>query len=136
MTNQQCGMAVETLTHIIHMKTIQVNGKFYTNQTGGFPVQSSKGNKYVVIYYSYKSIDRSAEVILQAYQHVYTMLNKHSFCQQLHKLENEMSTKIETFIKTQQMQLQYSLDMHCTNITEWTNETWKNHFKASLASLP
>ena len=33
--------------------TIEQAGRIYTNQTGRFPVTSSLGNKYVMIFYNY-----------------------------------------------------------------------------------
>ncbi len=33
--------------------TIEQTGKIYTDQTGRFPVTSSKGNKYILLLYEY-----------------------------------------------------------------------------------
>ena len=55
----------------------------------------------------------------------------------LHKMNNETSHTVENFIQSQQNCLQYTLlDMHCTNPTECTIRTWKNHFLAGIAGLP
>jgi hypothetical protein len=51
-------------------------GQIYTDQTGRFPVVSSKGNKYIMILYDYDSnailaqpiIDRTAPELLRAFQ--------------------------------------------------------------------
>jgi hypothetical protein len=41
-------------TQFIHAATID-SGQIYTDQTGRFPVVSSKGNKYIMILYDYDS---------------------------------------------------------------------------------
>ena len=41
-------------TQLIYAATIDA-GKIYTDQTGRFPVVSSKGNKYIMVLYDYDS---------------------------------------------------------------------------------
>ena len=38
-----------------YVKTIELTGKLYSDQTGRFPVISSKGNKYIMIVYDHDS---------------------------------------------------------------------------------
>ncbi len=37
----------------VFMQPIPVTGKIFTDQTGRFPITSSRGNKYVMICYDY-----------------------------------------------------------------------------------
>ena len=37
--------------NIVTMKLVELNGKIFSNQTGRFPVTSSKGNKYLMVMY-------------------------------------------------------------------------------------
>ena len=62
---------------------------------GCFPIQSSKGHKYIVIYFvaNYIAIlsepikNRAVHKLLQAYQKFYTILAKAEYVPQLHKLK-------------------------------------------------
>ena len=55
----------------------------------------------------------------------------------LHKLDNETSDAVESFIVSQQVEIQYTPpDMHRTNAAEQAIQTWKAVMKSTLASLP
>jgi hypothetical protein len=62
-------------TQFVYAATIDA-GQIYTDQTGRFPVVSSKGNKYIMILYDYDSNailaqpikDRTAPELLKAFQ--------------------------------------------------------------------
>ena len=41
--------------NIVFIKTMDLTGKTYTNQTGLFPITSRKGNKYILVAYHYNS---------------------------------------------------------------------------------
>jgi hypothetical protein len=41
-----------TKTHLVYAVSVD-QGQLYTNLTGKFPVRSSKGNSYVMVYYVY-----------------------------------------------------------------------------------
>ena len=112
-----------------------------------FPLQSSRGHKYVIICYKYDSStilsisipikNWSATELYKAYQQVCTMLIKAGFQPILHKLENKTSSELEAFIDLQNTQLQcVPPDIHRTNAVKWVIQTWKNHIKAGLTSLP
>jgi hypothetical protein len=42
-------------THMVYVKAIQATGQIFTDQTGKFPITSSRGNKYVMVLYDYDS---------------------------------------------------------------------------------
>ena len=42
-------------TNIFFLKTVDLTGKFYTDQTVLFPITSRKGNKYILVAYYYDS---------------------------------------------------------------------------------
>ncbi|KAL7529464.1 hypothetical protein ACHAXR_002975, partial [Thalassiosira sp. AJA248-18] len=99
-------------------------GRLYSDQTGRFPITSSRGNCYVIIFYaadgnyikSYpiKSRHRSQllKALLKAYDEVYAYLRVRGYRPQLHKLDNE------------------------TSHDERAIRTWKNHFAATRAGTP
>ena len=47
--------------NLVFLKTVDLTGNIYTDQTGRFPVTSSKGNKYVLVCYHYDSNTIHAE---------------------------------------------------------------------------
>ena len=127
-----------------YFATTDTTSIIYNDQTGKFPIQSSWGYKYVVICYAYscnavlahpiKNI--SANELLQAYQHFYTILHNASPSPQMHKMDNETSADHVHFIATQNSALQYvPLDNHCTNAVEQVIQSWKNHFISGFAGL-
>ena len=48
-------------TNFVFFKTVDLSGKMYTDQTGRFPVTSSKRNKYILVTYHYESNTIHAE---------------------------------------------------------------------------
>lgn len=72
----------------------------YTNIAGSFPVQSSRGNKYIFVLYDYDSNailiepmkSRAAPEILRAFDALHTCLRLASCHPHLHILDNEAST--------------------------------------------
>ena len=136
-TNDRC--------HHVYMSITDIDGKLYSDQTGQFPITSNRGNCYVVIFYasdgnyikSYPIKSRHRTQLLKAYEEVYTFLRIRGYRPQLHKLDNETSHDVETFIAEQQAAVQYTpADMHRTNIAERACRTWKNHFTAIRAGTP
>ena len=48
-------------TNIVFLKRVDITGKNYTDQTGRFPVTSSKGITYILVTYNYESNNIHAE---------------------------------------------------------------------------
>jgi hypothetical protein len=132
-------------THFIFMTTNKISSMLFSNQLGWFPITSNRGNKYVVIFYIYdanfvKSVpikSRSQEELLRAYRLVYAYLTAQGFKPQLHKMDNETSHNIETFIRKENTCLQNTPPyIHCTNLAEQEICSWKNCFLSGIAGLP
>ena len=120
-------------------------GRIFTDQTGRFPITSNRGNAYLVIFYVYDANfiasvpikNRTKEELLCAYQVTYNYLTARGFKPRLHKMDNETSHDVKTFVASQNTNLQYTPpDMHRTNSAERAIRTWNYHFSAGLASLP
>jgi hypothetical protein len=85
-------------TQFVYAATINA-GQTYTDQTGIFPVVSSKGNKYIMILYDYDSNaileqpikDRTAPELLKAFQFMEQELVARGLKPKLMKLDNEAS---------------------------------------------
>eukprot|EP00804_Cyclotella_cryptica_P013578 CCRYP_012928-RA/>CCRYP_012928-RA protein AED:0.44 eAED:0.45 QI:0/-1/0/1/-1/1/1/0/191 len=131
--------------NMVFLTLAEVEGQLFTDQTGRFPVTSSKGNNYIVIFYvvdanyikSYpiKSCHRTE--LIRAYDDVYNFLRTRGYRPQLHKLDNETSKDVESFIADNNASHQYTPpDIHRTNPAERAIRTWKNHFVAIRAGTP
>jgi hypothetical protein len=133
-------------THFVFMTIIKISGMLFSNQMSQSPITSNRGNKYVVIFYIYddnfvKSVpikSQSKEELLQAYRLVYAYLTAWGFKLQLHKMDNEMSHDVETFIPEESTRLQYTpSDIHRTNSAKrgictplrhcWASKDLSNH---------
>jgi hypothetical protein len=132
-------------THFVFMTIIKISSMLFSNQWGWFPITFIRGNKYVVIFFIFdanfvKSVpikSRSKEELLRAYRLVYAYLIAQGVKPQLHKMENEMSHDIKTFIREENTHLQYTPpDIHCSNLAEREICTWKNHSLSGIAGLP
>jgi hypothetical protein len=83
-------------TQYIYAATIDA-GQIYTDQTGRFPVVSSKGNKYIMVLYDYDSNeilakpikDRTSPELLKAFQFMEQELVAKCLKPKLMKLDNE-----------------------------------------------
>jgi hypothetical protein len=129
-------------TQFVYAATIDA-GQIYTDQTGRFPVVSSKGNKCIMILYDYDSNailaqpikDRTAPELLNAFQVMEQELVARGLTPKLMKLDNEASTLLKTYLHQQDITFQlvppYS---HRRNSAERAIRSFKDHLKARLCS--
>ena len=102
LVNQTYPTTKELDSHHLAYMTIVAPGQIFTDQTGHFPIQSSRGHKYVVICYeancnailSKPIKNRTAQELLRAYKKFYTILAKAGHIPMLHKLDIETSTEV------------------------------------------
>eukprot|EP00804_Cyclotella_cryptica_P016764 CCRYP_002057-RA/>CCRYP_002057-RA protein AED:0.39 eAED:0.39 QI:0/0/0/1/0/0/2/0/299 len=106
-------------TNMVFMTIVEIVGQLFTNQMGRLSVTPNCSNNYI------------------ADEEVNAFLRVHSYCPQLHKLDNKTSYNVELFIKENNAKLQYTpTDIHRTNPAERAIRTWKNHFVANRAGTP
>jgi hypothetical protein len=92
-------------TQYLYAATIDA-GQIYTDQTGRFPVISSKGNKSIMVLYDYDSNailatpikDRTAPKLLKAFQVMEQELVARGLKQKLMKLDNEASKLLKDYL--------------------------------------
>ena len=122
---------------------ITLTGKTYSDQTGHFRVDSSSGNKYIMVLYDYDSNailtaalpNKQASSIKNAYTTLYHRLCQRGFKPRLHTLDNEASNILKEFLTDHQVQYQLvPSGMHRRNAAERAIRTFKNHFKSTLAT--
>jgi hypothetical protein len=114
-------------TQFIYAATIDA-GQIYTDQTGRFPLVSSKGNRYIMILYDYDRNailaqpikDRTSPEFLRAFQVMEQELVARGLEPKLMKLDNEASKLLKTYLHQQDITFQlvppYS---HIRNSAEW-----------------
>jgi hypothetical protein len=129
-------------TKFVYAATIDA-GQIYTDQTGRFPVVSSKSNKYIMILYDYDSNailaqpikDRTAPELLKAFQVMEQELMARGLKPKLKKLDNEASKLLKTYLHQQDITFQlvppYS---HRRNSAEREIRSFKYHLISGLCS--
>ena len=94
-------------THALYAITICYNeptGKLYTNLMGQFPVQSSRGHKYILVAYNFDSNSihvkplksRHDNDTIKAYEEIYNTFTWRGLKPRLHWLDNEASKALKT----------------------------------------
>ena len=102
-------------------------GRIYTDQTGHFPVYSSRGSKYIMVLYCYDANailaepikNRSEGELLKAYDKMYTYLQDRGYKPVTHWLDNEAPAGIKRY--NVQNSTKYQLvppNLHHTNAAE------------------
>jgi hypothetical protein len=132
-----------TKTHLVYAIVVD-QGQLYTDLTGKFPVQSSKGNSYVMVCYVYdcnyvKFItmkSRSASEWVKAYDSVHQELTVKGFKPKLQTLDNEASAALKNFFTVNDITYQL-VPPHCHqhNAAERAIRTFKENFVAGLSSV-
>jgi hypothetical protein len=127
-------------TQYVYAATIDA-GQIYTDQTGRFPVVSSKGNTYIMILYDYERNailaqpikDRTAPELLRAFQVMEQELVARGIKPKLMKLDNEASKLLKMYLHQQKITFQlvppYS---HRRNSAERAIRSFKDHLIAGL----
>ena len=117
--------------------------KAYTDLTGRFPVQSSCGNNYVLVCYSYDGNAILAEPlknistpkIVKAWAKVSNTLELADIQQSIYILDNEISNEFKTRLKNKDIKFQLvPPHIHRRNAAERDVQSFKNHLLAGLAS--
>ena len=96
-------------TQAMYAATICYNaptGKLYTNLSGRFPAQSSRGHKYILVAYNFDSNSihvkplksRHDNDTITAYKDIYAKLTARGLKPKLHWLDNEASKALKNFI--------------------------------------
>jgi hypothetical protein len=118
--------------------------KSYSDQTGKFPVPSSRGNHYIFILYhqATNSIhtvalpNRKAASIRDAWESVYKRLCFHGHPVHLHILDNECSQDLKDAFLSYQISFQrVPPKEHRANAAERAIRTFKNHFVSILCTV-
>jgi hypothetical protein len=96
-------------THFVYAQVVDITGQIYSDQTGRFPVTSSKGNQYIMIVYDSNSAailaeplkNRTEQELEQAYSKLHQHLTERCLKPQLQKLDNECPAALKHYAKKQ-----------------------------------
>ena len=134
-------------TQAMYAATICYNeptGKLYTDLTGQFPIQSSRGHKYILVAYNYDSNlihvkplkSRHDNDTIKAYEEIYAKLTSQGLKPKLHWLDNEASKALKNFIAKEHTEYQLTPPhIHRRKTAERAIRTFKNHFVSGLCSV-
>ena len=115
----------------------------YQDLTGRFPVRSTQGNEYVLVGYHYDANcilghpvkNRSAQTLTAAWEHLHKEFSKAGTAPDVWVLDNECSNELKRAFERHNVEFQLvPPHEHRRNLAERAIQTWKNHFKAGLAS--
>jgi hypothetical protein len=128
-------------TQYVYAATIDA-GQIYTDQTGRFPMLSSKGNKYIMILYDYdrnaimaQPIKKNCPELLRAFQVMEQELVARGLKPKLVKLDNEASKLLKTYLHEQNITFQLVPPyIHRRNSAERAIRSFKDHLIAGLCS--
>lgn len=125
------------------LQVFEPTGKVYSDQTGRFPITSSKGSKYILILYDYDSNailsrplkSRAESELVKACNSLYDQLAAagHSPC--FHILDNEAPKGLKATILSRGAKFQLVPPyVHRRNAAERAIGTFKEHFIAGLTT--
>lgn len=130
-------------TKEIYAQCLDISGKAYSDLTGEFIIPSSRGNKYVLVFYDYNSNhifaeplkSRTANAITTAHITLLNTLTKAGLTPNLLILDNECPALLKDHLKENKIDFQLvPPHQHRRNAAEQAIRTWKNHFLAILCS--
>ena len=111
-------------TNIVFLKTVDITGKKFTDQTGRFPVTSTEPLK-----------TRSGLDLTTAYKKIHIFLTNRGLIPHLHMLENECLNVLKNFMREINEKFQLvPPHIHHINSAERAIRTFKEHFISGLYS--
>ena len=134
----------EDCEEVTYMLIDRKNDKIgYIDSTGRFPQRSSSGNEYIFIGYHYAGNtilatalkNRTAQSLVNAWKDMHKTFTKTNNAPKIYVLDNEKSTEIINAFKENNVLYQLvPPHSHRTNMAERAIQTFKDHFKAGLAT--
>ena len=130
-------------TKMAFLKSAEVTGKISTDQTGRFPVTSSRGSKYLMVLYHYDSNAIIADPIklcsehklVCAYSALHTRLSNCDITPLFQMLDKECPGGIKNIMLNAGFTFQLvPTHLHRTNDTEHAISTYKDHLIAGISS--
>ena len=127
----------------IKIETIDKSELSYSDQTGRFPLRSTRNHQYIFVLFDTASNhifaepikNRTSKEISKAYSKIYYTLRKAGISSKLHILDNESSKDFTELLKQNHGKIQFvPPNAHRRNVAERAIRTFKAHFIAGLSS--
>ena len=128
----------------MYVRCIEATGKVYSDQTGHFPVISTRGYKYILIFYDVDSnciISRplrtkTGKELLENIKEILHLLIARGYHPTLYRLDNEISenTKLNLLMMGINFQL-VPPKCHRRNAAERAIQTYKSHLISTLCTV-
>ena len=125
-----------------YLQTIEFIGKVSTDQTGRFPVTSSRISKYLMVLYDHDSnailaeplTSRNERELIRATCVLHAYLSDHSLTPQYQMLDNECPGGLKTFIRKASVKFQLVPPyLHHTNDAGRASQSYKDHLISGLS---
>ena len=126
------------------VKATKACGHIYSDQTGRFLVQSSRGYKYILIFYNLDSNailwrplkTREGHEIMDNILEVITMLISRGYHSKLYCLDYKITSKLKTLLHLAFIDFQLlSPNIHQRNTAKHAIQTWKSHLISTLCTV-
>ena len=133
----------KTQNYICSIQAFQYKDTGYSDLTGRFPFQSTRGNEYILVMYDYDSNailakpvkNRQAAVLKEAFMELFGRLKQTGTAPSFYILDNECSNDLKSALSKNNIKFQLAPPhQHRRNAAERAIQTFKNHFIAGLAS--
>ena len=90
-------MQDDVRANVVTLKTIEVSGKVFSDQTGRFPITVSRGKQYIMVMYYHDTNTILAEAmknrlpqeIVRAQAHLHNSLSSRGFTSRIQVLDNK-----------------------------------------------
>ena len=100
--------------NLISFKTIELAGKVFTDQTGKFPITSSKGSKYIMVLFAHdpnailaeSMKNRSQQEMIRATTKMHEYLTERGFKPQVQILDNECPDALKKYFRKNNVSFQ------------------------------
>ena len=133
----------QALENIISVETLDITNRIYSDQTGRFPVTSSRGNKYIMVVLDHDSNailttpmkSRHDHEMVSAFRKIYEQLTAHGAKPTNQRLDNEAPTVLKKFMTEHDIKFQLvPPHSHRRNRAEQAIRAFKGHFIAGLCT--
>ena len=123
---------------------LELSGKIFTDQTGKFPITSSKGSKYVMVLFAHDinailaepMKNRSQEEIMRATKKLHEYLTDRGFKPEVQILDNECPEALKKYFRHNNVTYQLvPPHLHRNNSAERAIQMFKDHLIAGLSSV-
>ena len=128
----------------LYVQCIEATGKVYSDQTGHFPVTSTRGYKYILIFYNVDSNaiiprplkSKEGKELLEKISEILQLLISRGYHPTIYRLDNEVSKN--ALLNLNNMGITYQLvppRCHRRNATERAIQSYKNHMISALCTI-